>query len=772
MRTRVRCEAMMATNGALQRLASLSQPPPLLPLTELLGDLAITPETQPLPQGPTASPEAEAAAERLPFELRPAGTSRTSAELQTPRLVMRSGQEQSPSSGAEEGPVQLHLSVAPHDNATEEASRVIVRLTLRQEQAAPVGHPSSSQRAVQQPVPASDGSTQATQLAPSGSAAQAGEQRTSVVPADCPSPAGEEDHARIPPGQPAVSTPGDDGAIRGAESLPEQARVPAEAEDSGGTGDPSQHVADPFAAVANPPAAQGSGDMSPPSAAAVRSGEEAAAADGAGLLDSDLEQLELQIAASMQPSTEGSGAAERLRACASQHSSRATQSGFEDAVSPCPAKEGASSDKEGDRVSRQVSERPALEGIEETDAKSDADAAQQTSATEQGHATRVDSTAAPAEVLNLPKPSLPASDAPGIVSQEVPAQRGSERTREEEAAGAQSPASSPSQEHAAKEHADWEHVRSGSDGDTDDSGVVVQHEHASQTDHDAVVPVTSGVPALQGVGQLPHRIMADGSSESADQPLDKRPPAMAQRHEESDAAMHGSDQDQEAPTQPSSSSPAAQGSSSSAVTSAGDTDRHGTPERRLLFPRPAGESSPGLSPGAVDWSQIGKKSGRLAAMAGDSLRKGFAQAASHASSAARQSGKGEPKALSPPAEKPQDQPSRPSNTPPGREQQAGGPSFLQTLKSRGEQSLHAARSVLSPEATGHRPDGAAGGDTGAAAAEGPKGEHAGMGSMRGMFSDLKRTMERVGEVSYTFQEPSLSWAFSVRSLSAAKYSHF
>lgn len=86
------------------------------------------------------------------------------------------------------------------------------------------------------------------------------------------------------------------------------------------------------------------------------------------------------------------------------------------------------------------------------------------------------------------------------------------------------------------------------------------------------------------------------------------------------------------------------------------------------------------------------------------------------------------------------------STPPKGEQQGGGPRFLQSLKSRGEQSLHAARSVLSPEAMGHsRADGAASSDGAAAVGEGGRGEHAALGSMRGMFSDLKRTMERVGE---------------------------
>lgn len=65
---------------------------------------------------------------------------------------------------------------------------------------------------------------------------------------------------------------------------------------------------------------------------------------------------------------------------------------------------------------------------------------------------------------------------------------------------------------------------------------------------------------------------------------------------------------------------------------------------------------------------------------------------------------------------------------------------------RGEQSLNAARSALSPEPSGpHDGHGERGGNSG-------RDEQPGLGpSVRGIFSDLKRTMERVGEDGVAWQ---------------------
>ena len=65
---------------------------------------------------------------------------------------------------------------------------------------------------------------------------------------------------------------------------------------------------------------------------------------------------------------------------------------------------------------------------------------------------------------------------------------------------------------------------------------------------------------------------------------------------------------------------------------------------------------------------------------------------------------------------------------------------------RGEQSLNAARSALSPEPSGaHDGHGERGATSG-------RDEQPGLGpSVRGIFSDLKRTMERVGEGQAAWQ---------------------
>ncbi len=744
MRTRVRCEALTASDGALQRLASLSQPPPLLPLTELLGDLAIRPEGQPLPLEAPASPElgiASQALEQQPFELRPSGTPTTSAELQTPRLVMRTGGKGSPSSQAEERLVLLRLSIVPSGDATREAGGVAVKLVLRQEPAAPMQPPSLPQPAMQQPLPAAGDPTGSQLRMPSRSLVPAEAPGRSAGLADNPSHAVGDGHA-------------DKIVAGGTNSFPRRNDEATTAAESRGAGNGSEHIADPFAAAAHALGTQGSAAIELPPAAALRSEEEAAAADGAaGLLDSDLEQVELQIAASMQPSSEGSGAAEKLLANGSHRSSRIPESGLGDAPSLSPAEEGAVSNQGDGGESRPVVALSNAGLEQDADAKPDADGGQPTpDDRENGLDLGLESADATTQMhQRSTTPSEPV--ALEAVSKESPAIS----VREEEASGALPAESAAFQEHAAaKEHADWEHVRHASDGDTDDSGVVVHHEHAAQVDDDALLPTERGTITSQGTGRSSRQVLEEGSPEAEAQSPEEPSVAAQQAHMQSEDAAQASGEAQQAPSQPSTSAAASE-ASSSAATNVRAEDRHATPERRQLFPRPAGDSSPGPSPSAVDWSQIGKKSGRFAAMAGDSLRKGFAQAASHASSAARHSGKGEPRALSPPAEKLQDQHSRRSITPPGREQQAGGPTFLQSLKSRGEQSLHAARSVLSPEATGHKADSAASGDGSPAAAEGPKAEHAALGSMRGMFSDLKRTMERVGRCFRPKQPFSLSF---------------
>lgn len=681
----------MTTGSALQRLASLSQPPPLLPLTQLLGDLAITPETHPKrrngdpPPQPETFPESQA---RRPFELRPTVVPRGSMEMQTPRLVMGVGAEHSPLPHAEERPVWVHISVASVGDAVHEAGLVTVRLTLNPAQAAQSPSLSLSEQGVQLPAPAVTSFGASTPMATPETVAPRG------------------DHG----GASGAAEP-----VGGLQSILVPGAAPSVASQAGDSAKQANKLADPFAAAAT------AADVHATIHSALserRDGEGDVADCTDGLLNADLEQVELQIAASMQPSSLDSSAGDVLDAAHLRSAS------LPEAVNGTSAEVGGASTEQGgdsssdalsgDRMNEWSQEAPAqLEAPQPPPVRSLRGAGDGVGASH-------------ADVKE---------DSVGLACEEaLPARLSENVSTLEEAADVV-----PHGSIGPQEQADWEHVRSASDDDSDDSGVVVHHEQISQAKEDIAAPAESRSDSLFHE-QTKGKVEESGGDVSKDKFASTY--ALAQLASAPQTVDGG-------PLALSSSAAASAGSSGEAR-NPDKVDRQVTPERRRheglhFFPRPGGESSPGPSPVAVDWSQLGKQSGRLAAMAGDSLRKGFAQAASHASHAARQSGKLDGRPLSPPGQKPGDQPSRGPGTPPSKEQQTGGPTFLQTLKSRGEQSLHAARSVLSPESTGPRSDSAASTSGNEPAAEDAKGEHAALGSMRGMFSDLKRTMERVGE---------------------------
>ncbi|BDA46025.1 probable Tectonin beta-propeller repeat-containing protein 1 at N-terminal half [Coccomyxa sp. Obi] len=705
VRTRVRSEAMMTTSSALQRLASLSQPPPLLPLTQLLGDMAITPETHPKRRDAAPSPQPGTSIEpqaRQPFELRPTGVPSTSMELQTPRLVMGSGAEHSPLPRAEERPVVVHISVASAGDAAHEAGYVTVRLALRQAQAAPSPSLSLSEQSVQLSAPAEMGFGPGRPVAAPETVAHGANHGAASESA---------------------------ATVGGLQSITVPAAAPQVASQAGDSAKQTNKVADPFAAAAS--AADEQGSISRSALSERTDGERDVADFAGGLLNAELEQVELQIAASMQPSSHDSREGDVL-AATHLHQSTEPSAHLPEAVQVTIAEAGgASSEQGGDRPADALSGDRMVERGQE--AAGQHEAAQPVPVSSlRGAGDGVGAGHAHAKV---PSTTLSEEHSVGLASEEALPGKLSDRVSavEEEGADAE-----PHGSTGPQEQADWEHIRSASDDDTDDSGVVVHHEQVSQPEENTLEPAESTTGSFHDEQT---KDQEDKSGGDVIEDTSTCTDAVAQ----SASAPHTVE---ERLLEPSSSAAASAGPSSD--TSIPDkADRQVTPERKRheglhFFPRPGGESSPGPSPVAVDWSQIGNVSGRLAAMAGDSLRKGFAQAASHASHAARQSGKGDGRPLSPPGQKPPDQPSRGGGTPPGKEQQAGGPSFLQTLKSRGEQSLHAARSVLSSESTGPRPDSAASTSGSEPAAE---GEHAALGSMRGMFSDLKRTMERVGHAA-------------------------
>ena len=688
----------MTSGSALQRLASLSQPPPLLPLTQLLGDMAITPETRPKQRDGDPTPQPGLASEsqaRRPFELRPTAARSGSTKQQTPRLLMGPGAEYGLLLHAKERPVAVHISVASVGDTEGEAGYVTVRLAVSQAQAAPSPSPSSSEQGVQLSAPSATGF---------------GPDRQMATPETTPACG-------------AVHGAASEAAERvgGLQSSPVPGAAPSMAGQAQDSAKQAEKVSIFSAAAAIAADVQGSNSSS---AVSERTdGERSAADSAAGLLHAELQQVELHIAASMQPLSLESRAGDVLAAAHLQHSAESSAS-LHQAMHETRASSGDGGDRpsdalSADRVIKQSQDAAAQQG-----------AAQLVSVSSMGAAG--DGTSASHCNAQMPSTSLSEQGSVGVAKEETLLTRLSERISalEEEAADA-----GPQESTGPQEQADWEHVRSASDDDTDDSGVVVHHEQVSQAVENTVEPAKSF-----------HNEQTEGQEDKSGGEVNGYKSPSADVTSQSASAPHALEEEV---LEPSSAAAASAGLSSDTGIS-DKVDRQVTPERRQheglhLFPRPGGELSPGPSPVAVDWSQFGKQSGRLAAMAGDSLRKGFAQAASHASHAARQTGKGDGRPLLPPGQKPGDQPSRGPGTPPNKEQQAGGPSFLQTLKSRGEQSLHAARSVLSPESIGPRPDTAASTSACEPATEDAKGEHAALGSMRGMFSDLKRTMERVGE---------------------------
>lgn len=730
MRTRVRCENMMATSGALQRLASLSQPPPLLPLAQLLGDLAVSDPIRSsqklqLPQPGTEVAKASLSGQRSPaagpFELRPSGPGQP-ADMVTPRLVL--------GSPGDHRPVRMQLQVLSSDIFHN--SSVLVRVSLVVKSL-----PQHEEEQLDQDQAEQQAISAANVLGSMAGDQEAGLHRGQAehgVPAE-----GLE--TAVSPSTAAVSLP----------TVMEHSR-----EDTSSTTSPTEAAHRPIGLASSqelPPGANsadaGSGKMEPSAFAsmAVATGVERVdnkadtpqvqqAHDGSSEDDmpAAIKQVELQIAASLESSHASSRGSTGVKGVKSlPRREMEHESGFGEMAGNALALEGHCNSQalgqDSDCFSSREEERTASDNAPLPDSEapaSSSDGTQGPAASSSANAQESGGSGSSSACLISTSQQQP-HDAEVSTGQHKSLTASVQGTSDVFAQAAEKTAFSSSsgktgpqerdRDDVGKDQADWEHVTLGSDkGD-----VPAEHSrHQESTSMpDRTVNVNSHPAAAEAVGSLSPAIKGLSPSEVVSReglPRNFTPESSSSGNSgmyPDEATLH---------------SPGAAASGSS--------------DERPVKP---GQHA-ALQASGVGWSQIGKKSGRLAAMAGDSLRKGLVHAARQST---WREGGGQP----PLAEKPQEHASLSARRPttPQRDQHASSTTsaasnFLQTLKARGEQSLHAARSVLSPEAAASRPDrpSSDGGD----AADVSRGahDHASIGpAMRGMFSDFKRTMERVGE---------------------------
>jgi hypothetical protein len=706
VRTRVRCESMMATPSALQRLASLSQPPPLLPLAQLLGDLASSDPIhssqrlqlpQPAPdatvleamRGSNASPGGRG------FELQPPAQPTHATDMTTPRLLL------GPAAGATDQPaerlVTLQLQVVASGASGSRHDRVLAML-------APV-------RVSTQGFSQAAHNKQEQELKPS---AEHPVLAVSQPAADLWEETAEDGGLGFEDGAPSFSPPGMSEQRRSVVMADEQDRPVSISPDADTTG--SLLAVDP---IEDPPAPEvpilvddEDGDHT---AVPGTKGSEGADAEDGRVAGAAM-HAELHIAATLGSSPEGSSVRSTEMRSTSLLAEVEALEDHRPAGSPDSQRKQASSAHDVGSCAKLSSDSGTWEGLGIVSLGA---------AAEQHGIQDSRSQAAP-----QPPPSSPAPLSLGASEATVPSHRTLYGSLQDTQSGAKSTSPRHARqdvEQAAGDQADWEHVT--------DMGVethllrIRQWEGREPDSH-----ATSTI--VQHPKQAEDVCAEAGSTRAATLGQNLIHPAAAANH--LDAVTRATQWSQAASRLGDRRRSTAESASSFEEQSAGSP----TAATAWVSGRKAtGEHGAGQLP-AMDWSQIGKKSGRLAAIAGDSLRKGLAHAA-------RQTGRRDPSLPSPTPEKPQEQPGSAVKRPaiPQREQHgsstvSAASNFLQSLKARGEQSLHAARSVLSPDAAGGRPERTI--SDGVEHAEAPQ-DHAVVGpSMRNMFSDLKRTMERVG----------------------------
>lgn len=605
---------MMATGDALRRLASLSQPPPLLPLTQLLGDLAITPDTQPKLRSRLASSEPGTLAENsAPFELRPADKRAVSAEMQTPRLVMRPVAEENRSAEVEEArPVLLRLSIAPQGDSTRECGSVTVNLTLRQQQAADMRLPPSSERGVQLPELAT-GKEQTEGAAQSERVDRiAGPSAHATVGGDGASASASSD-------QPVASTAKDEAAGKAAADeleATDTAHAATAASSCRAAVQLTDQVADPFAAAAGRTDAEelDACDASPqPRLAESAHGVEDDAPDAVGLL-ADPEQVEMQIAASMQPSSEGSGAHGTLGPGSLQHGDEPRESAHERDLT----EQNSRPDQGDDFEVGQAAPKPEQDSVEGKQGRVEAGPA---TVTQEPHAVLVSTLRdqehekASAGLGSAAEDTASEEELPSVSVAYILEQRGvtadasAERLGEMSVNGEEVPAAPPSSsaslhEPGSKEQTDWEHVRSASDGEFDDIGVVVHHEHASPADDDPLATVEgAGAQQKAGSGLVP--LQQNESTVSAVEAQTLKAAHAPLPAPDAPAEAGSPAQESESPTEQTSSAAALLAVRRSAPAARQDQGRQVTPERQqreALLPLPGDQAIPHRSCHRAQWT--------------------------------------------------------------------------------------------------------------------------------------------------------------------------